>query len=463
MQYASLTFWVSFLLFLGLYAAVHRHVRLRNILLLAFSYLLYVVWDGRFLLLLILATLVSYVAGRALEKSHYRRTILWSAIIFHLIILGFFKYAGFFVSSFQDVLALFGLPWDWAIIAIALPLGISFYTFQLIGYVVDVYRGTIRANTNLLDLALFAAFFPKLLAGPIERAGHLLPQFSQVRPITKERLSQGIILIAWGFVQKFCIADNAALIADTLFDHSLLTPHGLSGALAVSLEIYADFSGYSDVAKGIAALLGFDLVWNFRMPYVASTPSDFWKRWHISLSEWFRDYVYIPLGGSRGDILYTIQNLFVTMLLVGLWHGAQWTFVLWGMYHGFLATAYAVGGKIIRIPERIAHALPFRILATVFFFGLVTFGWILFASPSLDAFAQAILGMRFSLHELNLPLVLLLWAPIILMHFLQGWKGDLLAITRLPTAVQCIFVLACIYALILFSPQETQQFLYVRF
>ncbi len=370
----------SFLLFFALFLLAHRlaasHRTARNLLILAGSYFFYGCWDWRFLGLLAFSTLFDFAAARAIEAAPTparRRAWLIASLGINLGLLGFFKYAGFFADSLARLAATVGLHLDAFTLDVVLPVGISFYTFQTMGYVIDVYRRQIPAERDLPAFAAYVAFFPQLVAGPIERAAHLLPQFHRARPVSAEDLRLGFWLIVRGLFRKVVIADTLAPLADLAFG----TPAGPAalavGTLAFGLQIYGDFAGYSDIARGTARWLGFDLMTNFNLPYLATSLRDFWRRWHISLSTWLRDYLYIPLGGNRHGPARTAASLLLTMTLGGLWHGAAWHFVVWGLWHGAgLALTRALPS--VRLPRAAAW------LATQLF---VFAGWSLFRTGSL--------------------------------------------------------------------------------
>ncbi len=332
----------------------------QNRLLLIASYWFYGSWDGRFLTLIAVSTLVDFGAGQAIAQARRRedrfsmRRWLALSITTNLGILGFFKYWDFFVESAQVMLASVGLQTPLSVLGIILPVGISFYTFQTLSYTIDVYRGDLEPVAEPLDFALYVAFFPQLVAGPIERASRLLPQIRHPRLVTDQHWREGLTLILIGLVRKVVIADTAGAIADDVFAR----PNGHTslqlacGLFAYGLQIYGDFAGYSNMARGSARLLGFELMRNFRHPYFAHSPSDFWRRWHISLSTWLRDYVYIPLGGNRRGEGRTHVNLMATMLLGGLWHGASWNFVFWGGLHGIYLAVHRVLRSRWALPER---------------------------------------------------------------------------------------------------------------
>jgi alginate O-acetyltransferase complex protein AlgI len=371
----SLDFALFLVAFLAAYWSVPE--RAKNPLLLAGSYFFYGYVHPWFLLLLAGSTLADFSYARAMARfPEKKRAFLIASLATNLGLLGCFKYFDFFSSNVAEALGALGLRVSPPLLGIALPVGISFYTFQSLSYTIDVYRGRLEARRSLLDLAAFLALFPQLVAGPIERATTMLPQVEAPKRFDPERAWRGLLLMAWGFFKKVVVADNVAVIANKVFavgdpTFSLVWV----GTLAFGIQIYADFSAYSDIARGSARLLGLELMKNFDHPYLSETPAEFWRRWHISLSTWFRDYVYIPLGGSRGSSLLTARNLILTFLLSGFWHGASWNFVMWGGYHGLLLVGHRALER--RVPVLFtAHWLrPLRILVM---FALVNVGWLMF-------------------------------------------------------------------------------------
>jgi alginate O-acetyltransferase complex protein AlgI len=358
----------------------------QNLLLVAVSYFFYGYVHPWFVGLLALTTVVDYSLARAIEaQPDRRRWWLGVSLTVNLGLLGFFKYFNFFAENVHAALEALGWSTSLPALRILLPVGISFYTFQSLSYTIDVYRGHLRARRSLVDFAAFVSFYPQLVAGPIERASHLLPQIESRRvwnwPVARDAVS----LIAWGFFKKIVIADNVGLIANKVF---ALSEPGFTvlwaGVFAFAIQIYADFSAYSDIARGVARWLGIDLMVNFNHPYLASGPIDFWRRWHISLSTWFRDYVYIGLGGSRRGTGRTMANLWVTFLVSGLWHGASWNYVLWGAYHGALVTV----ARLVARPrsdrtrsEAWAVLEPLQILGM---FLLTCIGWFIFRETDMQ-------------------------------------------------------------------------------
>ncbi len=392
MLFNTVRFFVFLAVVLALFYALPR--RSRKYLLLAASYFFYASWNPKFIALLLTLTAIDFTAGVWLERTEAprrRRAILLGSLAANLGFLGFFKYYNFLASNLA---ALLGKPPHAFWLDIVLPLGISFHTFQSISYVVDVYRREQTAIRNPIDYALFISFFPQLVAGPIVRARHFFADLYHWKAPSADDVSRGIFLLALGLTKKMAFADQFAIVANTYFGDVAAHPGRLtawSGAFAFALQIYFDFSGYTDMAIGMAALLGFHFPINFRRPYLARGIADFWHRWHISLSTWLRDYLYIPLGGNRRGAWMTYRNLMITMLLGGLWHGASWNFLIWGGYHGaLLSIERAVG---IRQHEKQWSLLdPLRALLT---FGLVTIGWVFFRAVDLHQSA-AVIGQMFA-------------------------------------------------------------------
>ena len=379
---------ITFLLY---WFVFNRNLKLQNLFILVASYVFYGWWDWRFLVLLSFTSLFSYVSGRVIEK--YRDTpgkarianIL--NIVVNLLILGVFKYYNFFVTSFAD--AFLGGKTDGLLLKVIIPVGISFYTFKALSYSIDVYRGKLEPARDVVQYFAYVGFFPQLLAGPIERATNLLPQFGKPRAFDYETGVDGMRQILWGLFKKVVIADNCAVYVDRVFS-TFQAQSGstlLLAAFFFAFQIYGDFSGYSDMAIGTGKLFGFKTMKNFNMPYFSRDIAEFWRRWHISLTTWFRDYVYIPLGGSRCSKAKIIRNTFVIFLLSGLWHGANWTFIAWGAFHAFLFLPLILMGKNKKYRDTVAEG---RLLPSLKEFGqflltffLVTVGWIIFKADSI--------------------------------------------------------------------------------
>ena len=372
-----------------------HQLRLQNIFIVVSSYVFYGWWDWRFLLLIAFTSFCSWGSGMLIGKAQTKKrakTWMWFNIILNLGILALFKYYDFFVVEFAQ---LFHLSTEGLLIKVILPVGISFYTFQALSYSIDIYRGKIEPTKDIVAFFAFISFFPQLVAGPIERASSLLPQFLKKREFDYDTAMEGMRQILWGLFKKLLIANNCAYAVDSVFYLHSRTPIPgsdlLLAAILFSFQIYADFSGYSDIAIGTAKLFGIKLSRNFNNPYFSRNVSEFWRRWHISLMSWFRDYVYIPLGGNQRSKLRTIINVFVVFLLSGMWHGANWTFIVWGLYHAALFLPTVLMGRKsqsdIVAKGRILPSL--KELGQMFFtFCLVLFGWILFRSESISDFVQ---------------------------------------------------------------------------
>ena len=466
MVFNSLQFVWFFLLVYALYLILPH--KAQNWLLLIASYYFYAAWDPRFLTLLIASTLVDYTCGRALgrvQSPKRRRLIMWLSVGFNLTLLGFFKYFNFFADNLQALFAAAGWRVDFVTLRVLLPIGISFYTFVTMSYVIDVYRRDAEPTTNLLDFAVFVAYFPHLVAGPILRASRLLPQIATPRHITSPQVRDGLWLIAWGFFQKIFVADNLAPLASRVFAPGAHESgiNVLLGTYAFAFQIYGDFAGYSNIARGTSKLMGIELIENFRFPYLVRTPQEFWRHWHISLSTWLRDYLYIPLGGNRGSRWQTNRNLMLTMTLGGLWHGAAWTFVFWGVYQGALLILYrSFAGA------RWFERAP-RLIAWLVMFHLTCFGWLIFRAPSFSQLGTLIGSLvhhfepsTIDVNGLLVPL-LLFTIPLLLVHLWEAHADDLLVVPRLPVVVRYTVFVATMYLILLFGNFGGTEFIYFQF
>jgi D-alanyl-lipoteichoic acid acyltransferase DltB (MBOAT superfamily) len=481
----SLHFGIFFVVVFAVTWALHRAVPARNAFLLAASYYFYGSWDWRFLSLILLTTTIDYWIGRALDvrsvdpanppkRTPRRKLILVGSLVANLGILGFFKYFNFFVDSAKGLLRAAGVPFGLETLDIVLPVGVSFYTFQSLSYTIDLYRGRLPTERSFLNFALFVSFFPQLVAGPIERATHLLPQMRVPWRFTAWGIQTGFHLIGWGLLKKVVLADNIAKVTDAVF--AAPNPSGLEvvlGVYAFAVQIYCDFSAYSDIARGTARCLGVDIMLNFNLPYFATNPSEFWKRWHISLSTWLRDYLYIPLGGNRHGPRRTYLNLALTMLLGGLWHGAAWTFVVWGAYHGVLLIGH-------RLLEPIVSRAGFwrRWLSEetrywarmVFFFQLVCLSWLLFRADSMTQAWQMLhtvfTDFSFGLTEIDRHLLRTFaacWVVFWAVQILQWKKGDFEIVLRLPAPVRTLAYAAGILGFVWFGEYGGDAFIYFQF
>ncbi|MBK1790825.1 MBOAT family O-acyltransferase [Persicirhabdus sediminis] len=467
MLFNSYLFWIFFVLLWAVYRVLpHRG---QNLLLLAASYYFYSCWDWRFLPLIMTTTLVNYFTAIGIEnsdKATRHRWLLGFSAAVSLGLLAFFKYWGFFTESAYELMTLLGIPVQMSTLNIILPVGISFYTFQTMSYTIDVYRGQIKASRSLVNFALYVAYFPQLVAGPIERSVSLMPQIENPRSRRRGDFAEGLYLVMLGLFLKVVVGDNLGFIADGVFmaePGTITGTDALVGVYCFAFQIYGDFAGYSSIARGVSKWLGIDLMTNFRMPYLARNPSDFWQRWHISLSSWLRDYLYIPLGGNRVSAGKVYRNLMITMLLGGLWHGAGWTFIVWGGLHGLILCGYRALGDRFTLPGRWG-----RTLATVFFFHLICLTWLFFRA---DSFAQAwqMLSLIFTdqgLSELSrygFGMIAFFCLPLMVYEI---WLDKAHSLRRLElvhwgwrSAVYCYIV----FMIIVFPPPVFGQFIYFQF
>jgi alginate O-acetyltransferase complex protein AlgI len=457
-----------------------RHIKLQNLLIVIASYVFYGWWDWRFLSLIVFSTLVDYGVGLGLSKqidSKKRKLLLALSIMVNLGLLGFFKYYNFFLDSFIHSFSFFGMTINANSLNVILPVGISFYTFQTLSYSIDVYRNKLAPTRDFIAFSAFVSFFPQLVAGPIERATHLLPQFYQKRTFVYHRAVDGMRQMLWGFFKKIVIADNCAEYANEIFNNHLeySSAHLVMGAIFFSFQIYADFSGYSDIAIGTSRLFGFDLMQNFRFPYFSRDVGEFWRRWHISLSTWFRDYLYIPLGGSKMGTWGKIRNTFIIFIVSGFWHGANWTFVIWGALNAlyFLPLLLFQRNRVHLDDVAADKTFPslmegFKLLTT---FALITFAWIFFRAENLNHALSYISGLSRSPGSFFLPSVYLNVKTeiiFILGFFIIEWFGRhhqhaLQKLQILPSRVmRWAFYLSLAVIIILFSGKE-QEFIYFQF
>ena len=461
----------------------------QNILIVVASYLFYGWWDWRFLSLILFSTAVDFSIGLALLKQENitkRKMLLWTSVLVNIGFLGFFKYYNFFLDNFISAFSFFGTNIKANSLNIVLPVGISFYTFQTISYTIDVYKKKLEPTKNFIAFAAFVGFFPQLVAGPIERASNLLHQFNSKRTFDKTKTLDGLRQILWGLFKKIVIADNCAKYADLIFNNSADYSGStlLLGAIFFTFQIYGDFSGYSDIAIGTARLFGFNLMQNFAFPYFSRDIAEFWRRWHISLNTWFRDYLYIPLGGSRGSTWMKIRNTFVIFLVSGFWHGANWTFIIWGALNAIFFLPLFLTKRNRKHIEIVAQGklLPtlsetFRILLT---FGLTVFAWIFFRAESIGHAFSYLSGLLspslFSKPDFVGTNGAFYFMFVILFFLLIEWHGrdQQFAIARLGAnwkkPFRQIVYYAIIYALLyqivsnVFSTGgNAQQFIYFQF
>ncbi len=422
MVFNSLEFALFLPIVYLIYSSIYRCESLRDIFLLIASYIFYMSWYWQYAGLIALSTLVDYAIGKKMHNSECprrRKLLIIISLTFNLGLLAVFKYFNFFADLSRQSLSWFGIDIPPIYHQLLLPVGISFYTFQTLSYTLDIYRRELKPEKNLTKFAVFVAFFPQLVAGPIVRAKDFLPQINSVPPPTYNNLNKGLTLVFIGLFKKIVIADLLAFLAiDSIFNNpnEYSSWDLLMGLYAYAFQIYCDFSGYSDIAIGVALMLGFHLPINFNRPYIAQSPSDFWRRWHISLSTWLRDYLYISLGGNRGKKWHTSRNLILTMLLGGLWHGAATNFILWGAYHGLLL-------MIFKPFSTTSTSYQTRYLRIALMFHLSLFGWLLFRVTDMQNFIDFISGVSKLTSGTQLgELFYLILAGTILWHFLPAEK-----------------------------------------
>lgn len=455
-----------------------KSYKIQNILLVASSYFFYACWDWRFMFLLAFSTILDYVSGLQIAKVNSKaakKIWLILSVGINLGFLGVFKYYNFFVESFAELLTMIGFTPHFSTLNIILPVGISFYTFHGLSYVFDIYNGKIKPCHNWINYSLFVSFFPLLVAGPIERATHLLPQVEKPRIFNYTKSIDGLRQILWGLFKKVVIADNCAILADNVFNNSDQY-HGSSlvlGAIFFTIQIYGDFSGYSDIALGSARLLGFELLKNFSFPYFSRDIAEFWRRWHISLSSWFKDYLYIPLGGSRGTMIKTVRNTFIIFLVSGFWHGANWTFLAWGALNALFIMPSIIFKSNRRNLDVVAQGriLPsinetFKVFTT---FLLATLAWIFFRAESIhhafDFIQRIFTPELFSMPKMYSRQALLL----IIIFFSIEWFGreNNYAIEGIGYKVKSKFFRWTFYyiigALIFYYSGHHQAFIYFQF
>jgi alginate O-acetyltransferase complex protein AlgI len=470
----------AFFVFLGLLLPLYyrlRSVRAQNLLLVVSSYFFYGWWDWRFCGLLLLSTVVDFHAARAIASSNQpvtKKRWLRLSLACNLGVLAFFKYFNFFVDSFRSLLEMFGLAPDWVSLTIILPMGISFYTFQTLAYTIDVYRGA-KPTEDFVVFSLYVAYFPQLVAGPIERAAHLLPQLSSPRKVNRQLVSQGWLLILTGLFRKTALADPAGTWANRCFsspsDYNWL---GLVAGLCLfSIQIYCDFAGYSEIARGTSKLLGVDLMVNFRQPYFSRSITEFWRRWHISLSTWLRDYVYIPLGGNRSGRFRTYANLMTTMLLGGLWHGANWTFVLWGALHGVYLAIHKFWLEERGESKKLTSSFPVQLLKMVATFCLVAVAWVFFRADSLQlgwaylagivSFEGPLLGSYRGLVTEPLLSLAICAALLLVIDTPQAATGDHTIALKWKWPFRALYLLVLTSGICLFAGGNNVQFIYFQF
>jgi alginate O-acetylation protein len=483
MLFNSLDFAIFLPIFFFLYWFVtNKNLQLQNFLIVVASYIFYGWWDWRFLFLIFFSSITDYIIGKGLqviEKEKYRKVLLWISIVTNIGFLGFFKYYNFFVNSFVTAFSFWGKSISVNSLDIILPVGISFYTFQTLSYTIDVYKRKLEPAKDIISFLAFVSFFPQLVAGPIERATNLLPQFYKKRVFEYDKAVDGMRQMLWGLFKKVVIADNCAEYANTIFNNytDFSGSTLVLGAIFFTFQIYCDFSGYSDMAIGMSRLFGFNLMKNFAFPYFSRDIAEFWRRWHISLSTWFRDYLYIPLGGSKGSLSKIVRNTFIIFLVSGFWHGANWTFIIWG----FLNALYFLPLLLIKRNRKnldiVAEnrVLPsIRELLSMFTtFSLTVFAWIFFRAESVSQ-AFSYIDRIFTKDLLRLPLIMgegrkeLLVLFLVIVFVIIEWIGrrNEYAIEKLFTNQKrwvCWGFYYLIIGIIISMLGKQQEFIYFQF
>jgi len=476
---------IDFAIFLPIVFALYwfvasKNLKLQNLLIVAASYLFYGWWDWRFLSLILFSTIIDYTIGQKLrveENETKRKVLLWSSILLNLGFLGFFKYYNFFLDNFITAFSFFGTEINANSLNIILPVGISFYTFQTLSYTIDVYKRKLEPTNDIIAFSAFVSFFPQLVAGPIERATNLLPQFYKKREFNYAKAVDGMRQILWGLFKKIVIADNCALYANDIFNNSSdYTGSTLfMGAIFFAFQIYGDFSGYSDIAIGTSRLFGFNLKQNFAFPYFSRDIAEFWRRWHISLSTWFRDYLYIPLGGSRGGKWNKIRNVFIIFIISGFWHGANWTFIIWGALNALFFLPLLLTNKNRNNLEVVAQGkvLPSlkELFSILFTFSLTVFAWVFFRAENLshaiqyvsDLFKHPGSFLLVSIYMKHKVILLLLLIFVLVEWFgREGQYGIAHIGIKWKRPLRYALYYVIIIAIIWFGGKE-QQFIYFQF
>lgn len=473
MNILSLSFGIIFFIVFSLYWLLAKKNKLQNLLLLTVSYLLYASWDVKAMWLLLLLTFTSYLSAYFMEgvKNQYRKIIMIADIVFNVGVLFAFKYYDFFASELCDLLS---IDKGNVLLNLILPVGISFYIFTNTGYVIDIYLRKRNAEKKLINYFSFISFFPLILSGPIERSNSLLPQFASMRVFSYSFAVEGAQQLLWGLFKKMIIADNCASVVNYVFPNYQHLPASalIIGALLYSFQIYFDFSGYSDIAIGMSKMLGFKVLRNFNYPYLSINISDFWRRWHMSLQRWFTDYIYFPLGGSRCSLRRVVFNTFVVFTICGIWHGANWTFIVWGLYNAFLFIPYILFFKgktkktIDNGTKRLSVSDAVQMLIT---FSLVTIGWVMFNSPSLTDGLNYILccfnssitekPVGLGLSDISLPLLAMI-VVLVLEWFQRDKEFALLFKSPKWVKVLAIYV---IIAMLIFNRAGSSDFIYLQF
>jgi D-alanyl-lipoteichoic acid acyltransferase DltB (MBOAT superfamily) len=463
LNFVSIAFLIFFIIVFSLYCLFQKNVKIQNWIILIASFVFYGWWDWRFLGLLAFTAGVDFVAGLYMEKNRrHAKKLLVLSLVINLGMLFVFKYYNFFVNNFHELLSSIGIQTEILSLQLILPWGISFYTFQSISYSIEIYRKEIKAEESFVDFLAFVSFFPHLVAGPIQRATNLLPQIKKPRELKQEKIKSAVWLIVWGYFVKMFVGDTAAGIANSYFVESQI--YGWStflGVIAFSLQIYGDFLGYSNIAKGVAQLFGIELIWNFNQPYFSVSIQDFWRRWHISLSSWLRDYLYIPLGGNRKGPRRAQINSMITMVLGGLWHGAAWNFIFWGFLHGLGLAVHKIWSDSkfkIEIPAFVSWIM------TMIFVGV---GWFFFRASSMKMIRNMLTAfkhMNWLPGHTSVALSLLLVSfPLFVIEVYQYKHKDQLKPASLSTVKFALLLGFMVSLCWIVSARKPLEFIYFQF
>lgn len=491
MIFNSIDFALFFpIVFILYYSVAVRSLRARNVFIVTVSYLFYGWWSWKFLSLIIVSTVVDYFVGlgmKACSSEAKRKILLCTSIVVNLGILGYFKYSNFFIENFISFFSVLGLSFSADSLNVILPVGISFYTFQTLSYSIDVYKRKMEATKDYIQFSAFVCFFPQLVAGPIERASNLLPQFGQIKPFSYKETTEGLKLAAWGMFKKVVIADRLAIFVNTVYgapsDHEGLAL--ITATVFFAFQIFCDFSGYSDIAIGTSQILGIRLMDNFRRPYFSKSIHEFWKRWHISLSSWFKDYLYIPLGGSRVSSIRWHANIMITFLISGLWHGAKWTFVAWGALNGLYILlgrwVHLTGEKYLPSFRITLNQRVYRLFRISLTFLLICYAWIFFRAESIsDAFyitthlfegfekALSYDYVRETLNGLGLNSVEMITALVSIIfleavHFVQSRNSIRSSLSKRPFIFRWFVYYSVVFTVVYFGVFEKIDFIYFQF
>ncbi|REG89320.1 MBOAT family O-acyltransferase [Winogradskyella sediminis] len=490
MLFNSLDFAIFFPIVFALYWLVARNLTLRNVLILVASYTFYGWWDWRFLFLIAVSTIVDFYVGKQMHKVEdkgKRKQLLLVSLFVNLGFLVYFKYTNFFIESFVDSFRLFGNELEVSTLNIILPVGISFYTFQTLSYTIDIYRKQLKPTHDILAFSAFVSFFPQLVAGPIERASHLLPQFYKTYTFNYKLVKSGLLLMAFGLFKKMVIADRAALYVNQVYNN--VDDYGGVGYIYATVlfafQIYCDFSGYSDIAIGLGRTMGFDLMKNFDSPYISKSLTEFWRRWHISLSTWFRDYLYIPLGGNKKGKFRTYANIFIVFVVSGLWHGAALTFIIWGAIHGVILMiekgTFKIRKNIFNKLGLLKNNFSNHLFFGLIIFSIVCFAWVFFRANSLsdsfqiasgffndfnlgDIFKKDTYLIGFKPNEFKIISIAILL--LFMFEYLQRKHNIITYLNNQSTVFRWLFYLNIVLTIIVFGiygDRNIQEFIYFQF